>query len=266
MKIRAFLTTLLLIGASSIAFADVDNSFLQHDGVFGPEGAPGCTGVEEYQQPLDAANFSNANTSDVQPGLEIVEDIVDGAGTIVPFDAGEAGSLRVWGLSIEFDPQVGFVATCTEDNAASTPYIVSFYADNAGAPAAAPSFTTTATPTAITDTGIPFAFTTIFETDLALDTPAPAGFEWVSVVRETGEQAASGNDCYFLWVNETLGGTYDDDAISITGGPLGADQTLCIGGGPSTPIIEVPTVNGLGLLALIALLAGCGLFVSRRFN
>jgi hypothetical protein len=262
------LSFILWFALATAAFAQPDPSFLRSDSPVTVEGAAGCGTVDTYQQPVDAANFNTARTSDVQPAQQAWEDIVDGGGAIVPFTGGDTTNVKIWGLSIEFNPAVGFVAFCGEDHTANTAYNVEFYADNAGAPAAVPSFTTTATPTSIVDTGIPFAFTTIFEYDLALDAPAPEGYEWVSFVRQTGEQAGNGNDCYWLWLDETLAGTYDDGAFSLANGAEPTDQVMCIEAGVvgGNDLTEVPTMNAAGLAALITLLGLAGLLAVRRLG
>ncbi|MCG8462219.1 MAG: hypothetical protein MI919_38535 [Holophagales bacterium] len=266
MKTRVLIAALLLLSAASASFAQSpDSSGLQSPGVpTAPLGGPACAADTTYAQPLDPVNFFTARTSDVQPTQQAWEGIV-GGGTIVPFTGGNTISARVWGLSIEFDPVFGFVAFCGEDHTALTEYNVEFYADNAGVPAAAPSFTTTAVPT-ITDTGIPFAFTTIFQYDLTLADPAPEGYEWVSFVRQTGQQAGSGNDCYWLWVDETLIGTYDDMAFSLANGVETSDQTMCITASAIVDPTEIPTSNTAGLIALFALLAAGAFFAMRRFS
>ena len=236
MRIRQLASALVLLGSAS-AYAQ-DNSFLIDPNV-SPEGGTlaNCDAFPDYQQPLDSANFGTARTSDAQIPLEVAEDIVSGT-AITTLPTGTIAGVRFWGISAEFNPAVGFVGQCLEDNAANTPYTFNFYADNAGAPGALLG-TRTAAPTA-TDTTIPFAFATIFQYDANFAPIDNTNVSWISIQRQTGVQATSGNDCYFLWVNETNVATYDNFAVEIlTPTPAANDQVMCLLAGPTDADVSI---------------------------
>lgn len=227
-KILATLTSLVLtVSVANAQFNDRSQIRLNSTLPSAPLGTGSACGgtTTVYEQPLDAANFNNARTSDVETGNVVSESILNGAGVITPLAGGVTDSLRIWGLTLEFN--AGFIATCLEDNAALTPFNVTFSADAGGLPGAAIA-TVTATPTAIVDTTLPFAFTTIFQWDLSFPATDITGAAWVTVERQIGVGTGGGNQCLFLWVDEDLVGTYDDSAIQ-DGAPLPSDQTICIG-------------------------------------
>lgn len=236
MKLLALAASLALATSAIAQDASVFNLQNNQTASAG-EGAPVCGEFVDYQQPLGL--FGSARTSDVQVALNVAEDIVDGT-MITTLPAGTVAGLRFWGLSLEFDPALGFVGQCLADNTAGTPYNFNFYADNAGVPGALLG-SSTGTPTA-TDTGTPFALgANVFQYDVQL--PAPVSntdVSWVSIQRQTGQQAASGNDCYFLWVNETDATTYDNFAIEVNGGATAPnDQTMCLLAGPSDADVSI---------------------------
>jgi len=267
------LSVLFLTLVTGAVFAQ-DNSGLVNDRPIGnpPLGAAllSCDGSESiYGQSLDPANFGNATTSDAEIVLELRENAVDAGGNIVPFSGGDLGSLRTWGLTIEFDPAVGFVATCLEDNAANTQFNVTLYADNAGTAGAVVS-TGTATPVQITDTGIAFAFTTIFEFDLVMDAPiSTAGASWISIQRQTGVGTAGGNQCLYLAVNETTP-NFDDfseqiDTTTSVITPQTFDHTFCMEEAAAAPAPEtIPTLDWRGMALMILVLGAFGYFAFGR--
>ncbi len=238
----------LVLGAASTCIAQVDGSQLQHNGPLSPitpGGAP-CGSLTDYQQPLDTVNFNTARTSDEEASFTVFEDFVSGA-VITPLPALNAANLRVWGATIEFDPNVGFIATCLQDNANLTPFNVAFFADNAGQPGALIG-SAVATPSNITDTGIPFAFTTVFEWDLTMPAIDVTGAAWVSVQRQTGVGTGGGNQCLFLWLDE-LTASYDDTSIQNDGvinTVNTTDHVFCLGGVSETDmsINKTAAVNG----------------------
>ena len=183
------LACLLLAGT----VAAQPNASLQHTGAPLSGTLADCTDFEDYQQPLDTANFGTARTSDAETAFVVSEDFVDGAGTITPIN-GSASGLKWWGVEIIFPP-----APCTtSDDAANTPYDLTFYADNAGEPGAVIATVTGVVPVFV-DTGIPFAFVTIGEYTATFPDVDVSGAAWVSVVRQVGVAG-----CNFLWVDETL--------------------------------------------------------------
>jgi len=247
------------------------NTSLLHDGVFvanpnAPAGALDCDNgatASVYGQPIDVANFGTARTSDVEIALTVSESIVNGAGVITPMAGGMTDSISFWGLSLEFD--AGFVATCTEDNTALTPFEITFHADAAGVPGAAIT-TVVATPTLIEDTAVPFAFTTIFKWDVSFPETDLTGAAWVTIQRQQGVNTAGGNQCLFLWLDETLPGSYDDSAFSSTNGVEPTDQAFCISeaAAPPVPAVPVPTLNFYSVLLLLLALSGSVFFVYRK--
>jgi uncharacterized repeat protein (TIGR01451 family) len=183
-----------------------------------------CNAPTLYEQPFDAGNFGTARTSDEEAAFLTSESILDGAGVITPLAAGTTESVRVWGISAEFSG--GFLGPCTDDDTAGTPFNVIFSADAAGTPGAViSSVVATAT---VTDTAIPFAFTTVFQYDLSFPATDITGAAWVSVQRQTGASTPGGNQCLFLWVDETLAGSYDDSADQ-NGGAVPSDHVYCLG-------------------------------------
>ncbi|MCA1778801.1 MAG: hypothetical protein LC637_05325, partial [Xanthomonadaceae bacterium] len=190
----------------------------------------------------ELSDFANANTSDVGVDLLVAENFTDiGAGTTV--STGEATAVTLWGLQLELDPATGFIGPCGIDDA---DFIVTSWTNDAGLPGAVID-TQTITPT-VTDTGIPFALgANIFEAQLAVS-PAlnldDAGF--VSVQREASPNTMAGNQCLFLWVNNTAG-VGDNNALQIdtTDGSVtntGSDSSVCVEGtGDVVPVDAEPT-------------------------
>lgn len=206
-----------------------------------PAGAPtprtpvDCTGFGGYEQPFDdeggaGLGFNTARPSDVETGLEVREDIVDANGIIAPLPTGNVASIRFWGVSIAFDPAVGYVSQCLEDNNANTPYNVLFYADAAGTPGALLDQRLGVAPSAIVDLAVPFNLgATVHQYEVTFAVPVDTtGIRWIGIERDTGvNQAGTNLPCFFLWVDEARPTTYDD--ISWWNGALElSDQTLCI--------------------------------------
>ncbi|MEZ5463040.1 hypothetical protein [Dokdonella sp.] len=275
MKKIAFVCGLLIAGvASAQGGADPSGLFGVPTGLVPDRGTFNtCSGVDSvYSQDLDVAGFGGASTADAELDFTIFEGAVDGAGVLTTLPAGTTTNMRFWALSIEFDPAVGFVATCTEDDVALTGYNISFFDDNAGQPGTLLG-STTATVTSSVDTGIPFAFTTIREIDVALATPLNnTGVVHVGIQRQQGVNAASGNACLALVVDEQVVGTYDDNANQFDGTAFtatGDDFPICLAGGggdvPLAPAIELPSMSTFGLMLLaLALMLGSIVFIRRR--
>jgi hypothetical protein len=215
-----------------------------------------CDGYDAYQQPLDDAFLGTARTADEELGFTVHESMVDGSNIITPMINGEASGIRIWGLSLEFDPNLGFVDSCTEDYTALTPYTLTFSDDNAGVPGNVLA-TVTATVSNVRETGIPFAFTTIQEIDLAFPNTDMTNVAWVSVQRQTGVGAGTGNSCLFLWPDETDGTTYDNLSLQDDGinPPVanGTDQTMCLALAPEPPA-PVPTLSWYSIILLLMVL------------
>ncbi len=208
-----------------------------------------CSGYD-YQQPLDSVFFDTARTSDEETGFETIEAFVDSGGAITT-GSGSVSSLRFWGISYDF------VSTfCQDDNNADTPFNVYFYADSKGEPGALVGSVTGVTAT-MSDTTIPFAGTTIKQYDASFSGVDVSSASWVGIARQTGVAG-----CNWLWVDEDLGGSYDDQAYQGGSGPVDTDQTFCSGGGVELPEVEpVPTLAPLGLGILTI---GLGVMAYRR--
>lgn len=122
-----------------------------------------------------------------------------------------------------------------------------------------------------------------FTIDLPSDCFLPAGFWWVAV--QTTQTFGGGNGQHF-WSNRTVqsnqGGVWRNPLDGFGSGCTDWDRmTTCgVGGGtnpdflfviagvlgapPPPPGVEIPTLDVIGLLALMALLAGTALFLMRR--
>ncbi len=256
---------LLSLIITSVGFS-ADNSFLSLNGPIlsapnAPAGALDCdNGVSPtllYQQPLDVANFATARTSDAGIAQLVSEDIVNGAGVITPLAGGMTDSISVWGISAEFN--AGFIGECLEDDAALTPFTITFSADNAGTPGAVIA-SVVGTPV-VTDTTTPFAFATIHKYDLSFPATDITGAAWITIERQVGVNAASGNQCLFLWVDETLVGSYDDQADQ-NGGVVPSDQVMCISA--SAPPVPVPSLSWYSLVLLLMVLSGSAIFYYKK--
>lgn len=225
---------LILAAAAPLAFAQ-SNASLVHDGPLGGIGEGGgvasCSADALLNQGFDIDNFNNARTSDVTSDLLVSENFISGGigGTV---DTGEADSMIVWGIQVEFEEGTGFIAGCDIDGA---DFEVTSWTDDGGAPGAVID-TQVVTPT-VTDTGVAFAFTSVLQAELPL---SPAldldGAGWVSVQRQATAQTVGGNDCLFLWV-DNLAGVGDNAAYQVdtaTGDEVPADepsdQAICVEG------------------------------------
>ncbi len=231
------------------------------------QGLMDCTGFDGYLQPLDSGNFNTARTSDAQAGFTVLGDFVDGAGSVTPYVGGTSG-LRWWGINYDF------VSTfCTDDDLAGTPFDIIFYDGDASGPGSVVATVLNVSPT-IVDTGIPFNVTTIGEYTATFSGIDITGATWVSIQRQEGV-----TDCYWLWADENLVGSYDDLAVQDDGATpaiVDTDQTMCLqafdpaeptptfnpGGEGGQPI---PTMNRWGMLAMVGMLLGVAvLLIIRR--
>ncbi len=246
------LAWLLLAGT---ALAQKPRPFLQNDGppVRGG-GLEDCSGFEAYQQPLDANNFDLARVSDVATAFLVAEDFA-GPGGITPL-AGTADGLRWWGINYDF------IATfCTDDDDLGTPFDITFWDGDASGPVNVVCQQNDIAPT-IVDTGIAFSLTTIKEYSAKFPECDVTGATWVSVARQIGT-TIDAQKCIWLWVDENLAGSYDD--MAWQGGTVTTDQTMCVQApDPSVPVVEIPTLGQVGLLALIGSLIGAGIYRIRR--
>jgi subtilisin-like proprotein convertase family protein len=102
------------------------------------------------------------------------------------------------------------------------------------------------------DTNAPGAVTDNVFDDLVTETP---------LVPEEALGAFIGEDPNGTW---TLDITDDASADTGTLNSWSLDITTCIGGGPQVPVIEVPTVDRMGLALLALLLVAAGAFVLMR--
>ncbi len=253
------LTSLMVSGLASAQ----SNLFLEHNGLRqanpnSPAGALDCDNgaATIYGQPINVINFNTARTSDAEIAQLTSESIVDGAGVITPLANGMSDSISFWGLSLEFAG--GFVDTCIEDNTANTPFNITFHTDAAGAPGAAIA-TVVATPTSIIDTATPFAFTTIFKYNVSFPATDLTGAAWVTIERQIGVNAGNGNQCLFLWLDEDLVGSYDDQAIQ-NGAIVPTDHTYCISQAVAPPA-PVPSFTWIGVVLMVLTLG----FFGRKF-
>ncbi|MEM7051513.1 MAG: DUF11 domain-containing protein [Acidobacteriota bacterium] len=202
-----------------------DASKLTHDGAIVPSplGGPACTGFSDYEQPIDTANFNTARTSDVEAAFLTSEAFVSGS-TITALTEGVAEGVRFWGISAEFN--AGFLGPCTDDDTANTPFNIIFSEDNAGTPGAVIA-SVVGTPASITNTGIPFAFTTIFEWDVTIPPTDVTDAAWIGIQRQTGASTPGGNQCLFLWLDEINNATYDNTADQ-NAAPVPSDHVFCL--------------------------------------
>ncbi len=226
-RLTCILASLLIAGTAGAVPAFLVSGSAPVEGVL-----QDCTGFEAYQQPLDATNFGTARTSDAEPNFLVAEDFVDGAGTITPLNGSVTG-LRWWGIEVDFTPMLQACAAPSDDDL-GTPFDLTFFADAAGAPGAVVATVNGVTP-AIVDTGIAFLFTTIAEYSVTFPATNVTGAAWVGIQRQTGAL-----DCFWLWVDEDLAGTYDDAAYQFGAAPpeLDTDHTMCMQA-PET-VIDIP--------------------------
>ncbi len=258
---KNIVTSSLLLAAFGASAQNADFSQLvnTNGASGGPEALLSCGNNTAYQQPLDDANFNTARTADVELGFTAHESMVDGGGIITPMINGNSDSMRLWGLSLELDPNVGFIGDCTDDNTALTPFNLTFSDDNGGQPGNVIA-SVTATVDNVVETGIPFAFTSIQETNLSFPETDMTNVAWVSVQRQVGQGTAGGNQCVFLWADETAV-SYDDSSLTDDGTTFTqqpSDQTMCLN--EALPPQVVPTLKWYSILAL---LLAIGLFSTR---
>ncbi len=255
---------------SSVGFT-ADNSFLSLNGPIlsapnAPSGALDCDNGSAatllYQQPIDVANFGTSRVSDEESPFLISENIVNGVGVTTPLAGGMTDSISVWGISVEVNGG-GFVGECLEDNAALTPFNITFSADNAGTPGTVIA-SVVGTPV-VTDTTTPFAFATIHKYDLSFPATDITGAAWISIQRQTGVNAAGGNQCLFLWVDETLVGSYDDQADQ-NGVVTPSDHVMCISEAAAAlaPPVPVPSLTWYSLVLLLMVLSGSAIFFYKK--
>ena len=228
---------------------------ITHDGP-AIEGAPvECESFDAYQQPVDPANLSTARTSDEESIFSVAEAFVDDTGTITPYN-GSINGIRWWGINFDF-----IMTFCTDDDDANTPFTVTFWDDEPDVGNVVCQ-QTGVVPT-IVDTGIPFNVTTIGEYSAELDECDATGATWVEIERDVGVAG-----CFWLWVDESLVGSYDDTAWQNGNPPPvppdPSDQTMCLQAPADPPIVEVPSLGQLGLLALLLSLLGAGIYRIRR--
>ncbi len=253
------LLTLLVSLGSNAQNNAVSEYSLFNNAPQSPQALLSCAGYEAYQQPMDDANYSTARTADAEIDLTAHESMVDGGGVITPMINGNSSGLKIWGISAEFNG--GFIGPCAEDDIAGTPFNLTFSDDNAGQPGNVIA-SVTGTVDNINDTAIPFAFTSVQEINLSFPETDMSNVSWVSVQRQAGQNAASGNQCLFLWVNETTA-SYDDYSQQDNAGvfaPEVYDLTMCID--QYVPPQPVPSLRWYSMLAL---LLAIGFFSTRLF-
>jgi len=223
-------------------------------------------GTYAYQQPFDDANYGTAVTSDGQAGFIAGEATVVGA-TPTPLGEGSVNNIKVWGIEAFND---GSWHVC---NDAGAPFEIGYYTAGSNEPGTLVS-TSIGTATAV-DTGILFAGAwPVYEYTIPLVSDLVGTETWISVQRQD-----NADDCWFMWVNETVAGTYDDFRVQGDGtvweATTGADDlTMCVdwlAPDQPTPTADpdsggepIPTMNAYGIFAMIALLFGIAVLVIIR--
>jgi len=206
-----------------------------------------------YQEPMDAVNFGTARTSDAEAGFLVFENLMTPVTNVT--------ATRVWGIDVDF---AGGAHACAVPDDAN--FNVRFWGQSGGAP---DSFNVIAealnVPSVTTDTGIGFAFTTVVQQDIALALDASTAV-WVA-----HERVDDLDSCFWLWVDETLLGTYDDQAYQA--GFVTSDQPFCLDGdGPGDGGGDgggddgggVPATTGIGVALMVLLLGGSSAYFLRR--
>lgn len=188
-----------------------------------------CTGMSGPGQPM--GEYDWAYTSDPELAVRSAEALLDDTMDVAPLGPGAITGFRWWGISWEWDEVLGdWLDYCGEDDLAFTPFQIVFYSAAELRVPACPVAVRTVVPT-IQDTGLPWGANG-FNVMEYHGTFAPVdGTEvaWIAVERLQGQDAASGNSCFFLRVNEAGFGTYDDAAYQIGGdGLLSEDLPYCV--------------------------------------
>jgi len=163
-----------------------------------------------------------------------------------------------WGLSLFFDPALGWTAC----DPTGLTFDVKFYADNAGEPGAELCSFAGLSPAPV-NTGVAYSGYDLFYWEVTGLAPAcePTGETWVSI-----HSYANAAECTLLAMSGTGG---DGSLLQFDGAvytPQAYDMSLCITGidQPPPPEEAIPTLGTTGILLLIVLIGGVGLFVMRR--
>lgn len=256
--------------AHSQAFPDVSGIQGQPAGTQGFGGTMSCTGGGLYAQDLDPLGVGSAFTADEELDLTDFEGVVGPDGELTTLPNGTLTlDMRFWILSVEIDPVVGFTAPCSQDDDAGTPYNISFFDDVAGLPGNLLG-TSTAQVIANQDTGINFIFGNIRAIDVTLDNAlSNDGVTHIGIQRQQGQDAANGNACVALLVNEEVIGTFDDQANQLEGmafSPTDSDFPLCLDGFfIDPPPMAVPAMGHITPLMLaLLLIIGAAVMLRRR--
>jgi hypothetical protein len=213
-----------------------------------------CTGFDIYQEPFDDANFGTARTSDSEAGFRVFENFFGAAA------AGTATAIRTWGIEIDFNSPT---LTCAVDDTA--PFDVAFWGGNITPDLFNQISSENNIACGETNTGAPFgSFGNVVQVDCALTNLNVNGARWASVQRTN-----DADSCFWLWVDEQLLGTYDDQAYQEgAGGFVTADQPFCLGGsggdGGDGGDGGVPATTGIGVALMILLVGGSGGYFLRR--
>jgi len=243
----------LLIVFAILSFPAVPafgQAFLKAEPVGPFEGLMDCSDMAAYQEPLDPANFGTARTSDEEAGFIVFENLMTPAFSVT--------GTRVWGIDVDF---AGGAHACAAQDDAN--FNVRFWGQSGGAP---DSFNVIIEafdmPSIQTDTGIGFAFTTIIQQDIDLGVLDTTGAVWVA-----HERVDDADSCFWLWVDETALGTYDDQAYQ--GGFVTSDQPFCLDNdwvddGGFTDDGGVPATTWIGVIVLVLAVGGCGAYFVRR--
>jgi len=254
---RTVAVALIVCAIASIpAVPAFGQAFLKAEPVGPFEGLADCSDLLLYQEPLDPSNFGTARTSDEEGGFIVFEDWLFGE------EERTVTNTRVWGIDVDF---TGGAHACAAQDDAN--FNVRFWGQSGGAP---DSFNVIVealdVPSIQTDTGIGFAFTTIIQQDIDLGSLDASGTVWVA-----HERVNDGDSCFWLWVDETVFGTYDDQAYQ--GGLVSSDQPFCLagshgdsdgGGDGGSDDGGVPATTGIGVILLVLALGGCSAYFVRR--
>jgi hypothetical protein len=213
-------------------------------------GIADCTDMQAYQQPFNFGAFRVGRISDHEAGLRVFENFYVPGPTV-------ATHIRAWG--IELDPE-GIDFLCPEDDTAN--FDVVFWGSSAGVPDPYNQIAElNDLPATETDTGVSFhGFLNIVQIDIDLGELDITGAVWASIARVNDEDS-----CYWLWVDEDLLGTYDDQAYQEGGdGLVTTDQPFCLDSGFVGDGGGVPATTGIGVALTILLLAGSSAYFMRR--
>ncbi len=237
-------------------------------------GGASCDTFDFYEQPLvsyDTVRISDTEDFIIPAGPDAgtysfttAEARLDTLNTIIPLDSGfQLNGIRAWGFSGTpiFDAMGDITSfnTCAEPD--STPFEITFYADNAGQPG---SLLTTRTEIAsVTTTSFPFTDDFVKQYDIDFSTRViSASAAWVGVRRQTGLA-----NCYWGWLDDSNAASHDNIAYQFDDPALiqDSDQSMCLAGEPFVPI-SVPTLSKWSIVIMIGLFTLLGFTIRHRLK